>query len=206
MTPNGYRFIGIAPEVDLTERRSKLINDQTEPFTVDEIRGYKVFTALLTQSGGNDIQSINTGLLTIGTTYFINDTQFGMDFTNVGAPNNNVGTYFVATGTIPNSWGIDTEAGVLTFNTGAPVTTVLENTIGNIWFNYEDVGVYGCKSNDLFTDSKTFVSATPGEANSVSILVTNQSTSVKYISSLNNSLNAFNDGLYNTPIEIRVYN
>jgi hypothetical protein len=48
-----FRFIGIAPSVDLTERRSKLINDQTEVFTLDDIRGYKVYTALLNQSGTN---------------------------------------------------------------------------------------------------------------------------------------------------------
>ena len=71
------------------------------------LRPYKVYTALLTQSGDNDEQVINTGTLTIGVTYEINDNSPGMDFTNVGAPNNTVGTYFVATGTTPNSWGAD---------------------------------------------------------------------------------------------------
>ena len=34
---SGTRFIGIAPNVNLTERKSTLINDQTEPFTVEDI-------------------------------------------------------------------------------------------------------------------------------------------------------------------------
>ena len=34
---SGTRFIGIAPSVNLTERKSTLINDQTEPFTVEDI-------------------------------------------------------------------------------------------------------------------------------------------------------------------------
>ena len=165
---------------------------------------YKVYTALLTQSGGDDFQYLNSGELTIGVTYKITDQAGGTwDFTNVGAPNNDIDTYFVATGTTPNSWGNST----LIYNTGAPVVTVLENTIGNIWFNYETTGAYGCQSNNLFTTGKTFILATPTiEANPVSIVVTNGMESVIYISPLNNSLNAFDNGLFNTPIEIRVYN
>lgn len=93
---------------------------------------YRVYTALLTQSNGDGPSMLNDEPLTIGVTYQITDQGgSGWDFTNVGAPNNNTGTYFVATGTTPNSWG---DLGVsLNFNTGAPVVTVLENTIGNIW-------------------------------------------------------------------------
>ncbi|MEY3499974.1 MAG: hypothetical protein RL308_1643, partial [Bacteroidota bacterium] len=47
---------------------------------------YKVYTALLTQSGGNTIDSIDTGTITIGFTYRIANLSPGMDFTNVGAP------------------------------------------------------------------------------------------------------------------------
>jgi len=123
---------------------------------------YKVYTALLTQSGGDNILPINTGDLTIGVTYLINDSSVGMDFTNVGAPNNDSGTYFVATGTTPNSWGIDEGGpGILLYNTGAPVVTVLENTIGNIWFTYQDVGNYIVNSNGLFTANKTIPQMLP---------------------------------------------
>jgi hypothetical protein len=119
---------------------------------------YKVYTALLTQSGGDDLQSQNSGSLTIGRTYFINSTPslYGSDFTNVGAPNNNTGTYFVATGTTPN-WGINPDPDMLTYNTGAPVVTVLENTIGNIYYQYNGTGNYSIlTTNSLFTANKTY--------------------------------------------------
>jgi hypothetical protein len=106
---------------------------------------YKVFTALLTQSGGDNGQAIGSGNLTIGVTYLIDTDSLGMDFTNVGAPANVQGVSFIATGTTPNSWGADEgELDILLFNTGAPVATVLENTIGNVWFTYIEPGVYGC--------------------------------------------------------------
>ena len=115
---------------------------------------YKVYTALLTQSGGSDELGIQYGDLTIGVTYRIEETSPDSDWTNVGAPNNNVGTYFVATGTTPNSWG---DPGNLRYNTGAPVVTVLENTIGNIWFTYDSVGNYIANSDSLFIINKTIV-------------------------------------------------
>jgi hypothetical protein len=34
---SGTRFIGIAPSVNLTERKSALINNETEPFTIEDI-------------------------------------------------------------------------------------------------------------------------------------------------------------------------
>lgn len=37
MIPNGTRFIGIAPGVDLKERKSAVLNKTTEPFTIEEI-------------------------------------------------------------------------------------------------------------------------------------------------------------------------
>ena len=177
----------------------------------DSIQPYKVFTALLTQSGGDFTQTVYIGTnygpnpLIIGVTYTIigNDTT---DFTNVGAPNNEVGTSFIATGTNPNNQNANDQT-YLDFNGGAPVATVLENTIGNVWFNYEDIGAYGCQSNDLFTTGKTFILATPtSDSNAVSITITNGFTSVIYISPLNNALAQFDNGLINSPIEIRVYN
>jgi hypothetical protein len=35
--PSGTRFIGIATSVDLTERKSAILNAQTEPFTIEDI-------------------------------------------------------------------------------------------------------------------------------------------------------------------------
>ncbi|MFY8170256.1 MAG: hypothetical protein ACOVK2_03965, partial [Candidatus Fonsibacter sp.] len=124
---------------------------------IDSVRPYKVFTALLTQSGEASQACPNQGLLTIGVTYQIVFNSIGMDFTNVGSPDNNVGTYFVATSTIPTSWGSNEgqDEGTLCYNTGAPVATVLENTIGNVWFTYDGVGDYRLNSNGLFTINKT---------------------------------------------------
>lgn len=120
---------------------------------------YKVYTALLTQSGGDNQLTINGDEvipLTIGVTYEIVDNT-GLDVTNIGSPNNNIGTKFVATGTTPNSWGNIDGWAILKYNTGAPVVTVLENTIGNIWFTYNSVGGYYVNSNDLFINNKSTI-------------------------------------------------
>jgi hypothetical protein len=171
---------------------------------------YKVYTALLTQSGGDDPQfaSSNTGTLIIGVTYLIND-NLGGDFTNVGAPNNNNGTYFVATGTTPNAWGGG--GSTLTYNTGAPVVTVLENTIGNIWFEYGGVGYYTVWTSpeSLFPVGKTVcflgsVGDDPASA-SYGFLRLGGADSCRILTQDFSNINA-NDQLLNTPIEIRVYN
>jgi hypothetical protein len=176
---------------------------------------YKVFTALLTQSGGDDILYVYPGdTLTIGVTYLINDSFLGTDFTNVGAPNNNIGTYFVATGTTPANWGdVPEGAGVLSYNTGAPVATVLENTIGNVWFSYFEIGFYYCNSNGLFTSNKTFgqgTSRTAEDGSGFHVFTVLPNTVTEDLVDLysTNPIEAIgtNDSFYNTPIEIRVYN
>jgi hypothetical protein len=115
---------------------------------------YRVYTALLSQTGGDDPNILSNSDLTIGVTYEIKTGSSGSyDFTNVGAPNNDPGTFFSATGTTPNAWA----SAFLNYNTGAPVATVLENTIGNIWFTYQTPGTYKCWSDRLFTVDKTTV-------------------------------------------------
>jgi hypothetical protein len=184
---------------------------------------YKVFTALLTQSGGDDPLPIDTGLLTIGVTYYINNPSLGMDFTNVGAPNNNEGTYFVATGTTPSSWGANegTSDWTLVYNTGAPVVTVLENTIGNVWFIYGGVGIYTALLPNSFDTNKIFLSFGV-EVNKDNPLVERSIEIDSPFSVTNNQINFFtnslivnagnlesqaeNDLLLKIPIEIRVYN
>jgi hypothetical protein len=160
---------------------------------------YKVYTALLTQSGGDSEININTftGELTIGVTYRIDSSeQEGGDWTNVGAPNNNPGTYFVAIGTTPNSWGA---GGQLTYNTGAPVVTVLENTIGNIWFTYADIGNYVVNSDGLFITNKTYIDFGGFYGGENWINIYGNTGGIELLGS-NDSI------LTNTPIEIRVYN
>jgi hypothetical protein len=132
------------------------INGNLNVTGVTNTRPYKVYTALLSQATGT-IESlvISGGSLVVGVTYVINNNSGNPDFTNVGAPNNNSGTYFIATGTTPNSWG--NENANLIYNTGAPIPIVLENTIGNVWFTYIDIGRFEMNSDGLFPLENTVV-------------------------------------------------
>ena len=174
---------------------------------------YKVYTALLTQNGGDsDAGLIDNGIV-VGVTYRITPygNEIGVDFTNIGAPNNNAGTYFVATGITPNSWGINTnDSWVLQYNTGAPVVTILENTIGDITWTYESVGTYYANSNNLF-NSKIVISPYVYYNNEIDAnveLTSNPNYNTNNILQFYcRSLNTGIDGqLSNVPIEIRVYN
>lgn len=173
---------------------------------------YKVYTALLTQSGGDNPDSTYSGDLVIGRTYQIYNlgSAAGYDFTNVGAPNNDLNTWFVATGTTPNSWGFDV---CLNYNSGAPVVTVLENTIGNIWFNYRNTGGYNMNSNSLFILNKLFTLITSrfsddGGVSTYDAFIIKNDESLLTINVFNN-IGAPGDSLIssNMPlcIEIRVY-
>jgi len=158
--PNNQKILTSAPEVNTTYGGPASLQALNTWYTMEDIantvRPYKVYTALLTQSGGDNPSyvDVNTGAIVIGTTYEINDAgDIDWDFTNIGAPSNNPGTKFVATGVTPNIWG----NGILDYNTGAPVVTVLENTIGNIWFEYSDVGEYFINSDGIINSEKTTV-------------------------------------------------
>jgi hypothetical protein len=157
------RQIGWGTEENLLWQISKQLEQLTNVTAnacANNVSTYKVFTALLTQSGPSSPAQANyTNLepLVIGQSYEITDNSSleddGTDFTNVGAANNNVGTFFIATGTTP-IWG--TGDGAVEYNEGAPVATVLENTIGNIVFQYVNVGNYIAYSPDnLFIAFKT---------------------------------------------------
>jgi len=172
---------------------------------------YKVFTALLTQSGGDFYINNSTDSpqpFIVGVTYYIDENNSPTaNFTNIGAPNNNVGTYFIATGTTPQSWG-NGEYVNLRYNTGAPVATVLENTIGNVWFTFQSDGEYYANSNSLFTDNKT---ATFGGYYDADLGVGFRFGQAGY-GSINQVFLRTNDGpptnglLQNATIEIRLYN
>jgi hypothetical protein len=166
---------------------------------------YKVYTALSgLQSGGSNPISITSGNLTIGVTYLIKSGGAGGDFINVGAPNNDPNTSFVAIDTTPDSWGTRS----LEYNTGALTVTALENTIGNIWFTYTNAGEYKCNSDGLFTSGKTVIFLGPGRiTTAVAILGTTVgSTSGITIYSRNTSNNGVDGLISSMPIEIRVYN
>ena len=207
------RQIGWSQESNLLWQILKQINKLTSViFGLKEAATpkYKVYTALLTQGGGGNPDSLTSGAVTKGVTYTIVGTEVG-DFTNVGAPSNQEGTSFVAINNdVPNDYG----NGGLSFILGAPVVTVLENTIGNIWFTYEGTGSYHINSDGLFVDGKTFViigDSYDGGANGAIIASYYQNLDIIIISSaaidFSSSAIVGLDGLlFKTPIEIRVYN
>lgn len=95
--------------------------------------------------------------------------------------------------------------------TGAPVVIVLENTLGNIWFSYDDVGIYYVNSSGLFTENKTFNTI----SDNIDLRAPNaQRFSFNYADINTLQITVYDpigdvgqDGnLINTPIEIRVYN
>lgn len=211
MIPSGTQFIGFSPSVNLKEKKSNVINSESVVYTMDELRGYKVYTALVTQSGGDDLIFITEGELEIGRTYTIDSDCADQDFTNVGAPNNIKKTNFIATGTTPANWG--TCGTGLSYRLGAPVVTVLENTIGNIWFSYNNVGEYMVHSDDLFLDGKTTTSISPvgyieSPADVYNSNIVWQTERLIYLTSYYNNVLVDDSLNYagGTSIEIRVYN
>lgn len=207
--PNEEKVFMVSKSTNTTYSGSASLKAMQEWYTMEDVantvKPYKVFTALLTQSGGDNAQLIYSGELTVGVTYYINGGG-GWDFTNVGAPNNNAGTTFMATGTTPNSWGTADPGNGLSYNTGAPVATVLENTIGNIWFSYTSVGDYLINSNTLFIINKTtqFLNSIPVEEGCLSVNNYTDENSI-YLNSQNGGFDRVDGYFNNTPIEIRVY-
>jgi hypothetical protein len=207
--PNGQKISTSAPEVNTIYGGSASLKALNTWYTMEDIsntvRPYKVFTALLTQTGGDDGGVLIDSSLTIGVTYQIKTGSLGeFDFTNVGAPNNDIGTWFVATGTTPNNWAL---AG-LNYDNGAPVATILENTIGNIWFAYVEAGGYSVVSDDLFVDNKTFINVThlPIIDNEARFTFIKSDASLIALVTVDDVNTRKDDILLNTPIEIRVYN
>jgi hypothetical protein len=187
-----------------------IVNNVTgQTINGQQLQPYKVYTALLTQSGGDEQLSLVNAPLTIGVTYtIVNNGDNNYDFINVGAPNNLDGTRFVATGTTPTAWG----SADLNYNTGAPVVTVLENTIGNVWFTYDSVGYYYANSNGLFLQDKSWI-PTIQIFNDTAGLRDGEICEIRYgnsneynIVTFDQSGTSVNSKLQNTPIEIRVYN
>ena len=174
---------------------------------------YKVYTALLTQSGGDSGGNLTgepgNDTLTIGVTYWIIGNSNNVDFTNVGAPNNNQDTYFVATGTTPNSWGDSVGDPILGYNTGAPVVTVLENTIGNITWGYVSTGNYLATLTGAFPSDKTFIT-TPSQLAGLDVNGSGVGAQVNPVDNINvysaDGGSNSNGILNSTPIEIRIYN
>ena len=215
--PQDEKVLMVSKSTNTTYSGSASLKAMQEWYTMEDVantvKPYKVFTALLTQSGGDDNISFNSGFLTIGVTYLIYDSFLGTDFTNVGAPNNNIGTYFVATGTTPANWGdVPEGSGVLTYNPGAPVATVLENTIGNIWFTYNGEGNYTINSDGLFATINTFslnnqtACFNIGGDSFYNLVIQCQNINELELATISDGFLTLDNQLTNKMIEIRVYN
>lgn len=169
---------------------------------------YKVYTALVSQTGASNILGIQSGALVIGVTYTINDYISGDDFTNVGAPLNQNGVSFVATGTTPSNWN---ESSELVYDEGAPEVNVLENTVGNIWWTYGNVGLYRANSSGLFTADKTYVDCKNIFGSQWNINVWENYEESNFpndvsIKNYNAETSSATDNIDRAKIEIRVYN
>ena len=90
--------------------------------------------------------------------------------------------------------------------TNAPVATVLENTLGGVpTYSYGGAGEYKVIHTDGFTLNKTVVFMnTALNSQTASILIDYQSNDAIHISTFDTTPQ--NDILFNTSIEIRVYN
>jgi hypothetical protein len=163
---------------------------------------YKVFTALLSQTGSDSPQTLSSGAVTKGVTYRIDGGNDG-DFSNVGAPSNDDSTSFIAINNeTPNSYG----SCALLYDTGAPTVIVLENTIGNIWFEYRSVGEYRIYSNNLFIEDKTAVDIDAFSYLNIGnySFIANETLFTQYYFNIVSTLG--NDVLAKNRIEIKVYN
>jgi|LakMenEpi03Aug12_release.lakeMendotaPanAssembly.Ray.scaffolds.fasta_scaffold103928_4 hypothetical protein len=208
---NVSRQIGWSNESNLLYQILKQLNRLTSVlFGLKEAATpkYKVYTALLTQNGADDFLELSSGPVTKGVTYVIAIDSDG-DFTNVGAPNNNENTFFVAINNeTPTSYG----SCVLNYNPGTPVANVLDNTIGNIWFTYLAVGVYSINSNGLFTSDQTTALTTFNDCCDYS-LIDKPFIAMNTFNTVDSVLiSSAIDGVYtdnvikHMTIEIRVYN
>jgi hypothetical protein len=168
---------------------------------------YNVYTALLTQSGGSDPLNQGSGAVTKGVTYTVDEYFAGTDFSNVGG-----GTFaspispFVATS---NDTPTNYNGSTLDYNSGAPVVNVLENTIGNIWWEYNVVGSYIIKSSGLFTTDKTFVITSYGGDGIFTYIIEWLLSDDSNLYLITGEITAgAQDGIltYPSSIEIRVYN
>jgi hypothetical protein len=167
---------------------------------------YKVFTALLTQSGVDDSISISTGSLQKGVTYRVSGAGGGKeDFSNVGLFDFIDGSSFLATDSVtPNNW----DGASLSYNPGAPIAIVLENTIGNVWFTYGSDGIYVVYSDILFNQNTYMIIGNPTWDGGNGFIQSGFDGGIGLISTKANFIDSPSNCnlLINTPIEIRVYN
>lgn len=149
-TTEKNKLANIEENAQVNVQADWLQSDNTEPDYIknkpgDEVR---IFRALASQLGVSAINDIDDGPVEIGVSYTI--LAYGGDFSNVGAPNNNLGTSFIALNSNTPTYGISS----LRYDSGAPKLIILKNTIGNVWCTYFGVGTYALESVNKFADSQ----------------------------------------------------
>lgn len=214
--PAEEKVFMVSNSTNTTYSGSAALKAMQQWYTMEDVtntvRPYKVFTALLTQNGTSFLVNATSGLLIVGVSYNIDTYEAGDDFSNVGGPGLGQqgewdGYWFIATGITPTNWN---NSSSLDYNDGAPVATVLENTIGNIWFEYISVGTYAGfvpivaeQKQVVFSPTNAFKTST-GESY---VRVLNNSIDGEiYINATDGTSGVDGGVISDFPIEIRVYN
>ena len=90
--PNEEKVFMVSNGTNTTYSGSASLKAMQEWYTMqdvtDTVRPYQVFTALLTQSGGDSFAFLTSGNVTKGITYQFDagESEGGWDFSNVGGP------------------------------------------------------------------------------------------------------------------------
>ena len=163
----------------------------------------KVYKALVSQSGVSSTISLTSGVLTPGVTYQITSYNAGDDFTNVGATGNSSGNIFIAKGITPSSW---TASSTLEYNPAVPVVYELENSIGNVYFQYDNQGDYSIIFPTNIDEEKTHYSITDNLGAFGTAKMYNPITGYSLkLATYDSTLTGLDNLLSYTPITIEIY-
>ena len=164
------------------------------------INGVKKYVVLLTQYAP---ATFTAAPLRIGERYAITTFEAGDDFSNVGGDNIE-GHSFIATGTTPAVW---TNGSVLDSD-GAPVATILENTLGGVpVYSRDAAGTFTITLSGGFTTQKTvcFIQPVGIDLGGVSVAPTGDGNTISMSTMEAGTLNSVDGMLVGLSFEIRVY-
>jgi len=172
----------------------------------DAIPTAQQYKFLLSQSGGDDPQTATSGTLTQGVTYEIVAFETGDDFIPSGAPNNTVGTKWIANGVAP-TWGNGSELG---WNGGVPIPKKLVNTLNqNIWWEKDIViptGLYSINfSEDVDFDKLFFPEGVISSNDNWRFAISKINPRKIEILALDSADNPQDDYFSNTPMYFEIY-
>lgn len=161
---------------------------------------YNVYTAKLTNEYPGSASTITVIPTILGVIYLIHGASDG-DFSNVGAPNNNDGTFFVSTGGTPTSYGSAT----LVRYTQLPAAIVQENTLGflPLWEQVEE-GVFGFTFPFAVDLTKVVTTISSNSTNNIKSFLATDALGYNVVLVVND-VNDSTGTLNQTSIEIRQY-